>query len=124
MIFLRSSTLRAVAAVASAFAIVACGSAKTRTGILTGAIYLSGGPAAPYGGSVCHGDRCSGAGTITVRDSANRVVAHTNVRSQQHFRFALSSGTYVISGGLGCVAEKSTVHVGRTSIANLVCNIK
>jgi hypothetical protein len=101
-----------------------CGSATAPTGMITGGIYLSGGPANRSGGSACGRTRCPGSGTVTVRDSAVRVVARARLRSRQRFRFVLAVGTYKVSSGPACTIAKSTVRAGKTSGANILCNIK
>jgi len=101
-----------------------CGAAKVPTGVLTGGIYLSGGPLNPKTGkSACEGTRCPAGGTLTVRNSAGRFVAHAQLRYRQHFRFVLPTGSYQVSDGPACPTIRTTVRAHHTSQANILCNI-
>jgi hypothetical protein len=119
----RAVAVLAISTVCCAFAVVAA-DGRSRTGQLTGGIYLVGGPASPTGGSACNGTRCPGRGRIKVRDRRGAVVAHAALKQDQHYRFRLPAGWYTVSSGPACSSKRVAVIVEKTTTANISCSIK
>lgn len=71
----RTFVVLIVAAMVSGAVAAVAAYSQSRTGELTGAIYLVGGPALPSGISSCHGTRYPGRGPIRVRDARGAVIS-------------------------------------------------
>ena len=94
-------------------------------GVLTGAVYLAGGPVdTSTGGSVCQGRRCPGAGQVTVRTLVGEIVRRARLKRGQHFRFYLVAGTYRLTSGRLCTRKTVRVVARQTKHANVICAIQ
>jgi hypothetical protein len=105
-----SRSIRGVAAafVISPLVVAACSSAPTR-GVIAGTAAPCGGPGPVKRPPVL---------TIKVVDSVGKTVGSRTVASPYHFRFAVKSGTYVVSTS-GDSPETVQVQSGRTSSVQL-----
>jgi hypothetical protein len=93
------------------------------SGVLTGRIYLVGGPAGPSGGSACQGTRCPTGGRVIVRDNHGNVAVEANVRPGQPFHFRLSPGRYKLSAEPGCGTPHVRITAGKRTKSSIICDI-
>ena len=101
------------------------GALARRVGVLSGGIYLSGGPAPPYG---CYDQRCpAGQGVrVVVRNRGGVIVARTRLKRRgQKFRFTLMPGHYTVKARCAGSAPRSVrVFSGRATRVDLYCGIR
>jgi hypothetical protein len=96
-------------------------SAPPHTGVVTGAVYVSGGPAPTTGAP----ERVPAAARVVVRDRTQRLVARVRTVTGSGFRFTLRPGTYTLATvpqGM-CTTPHVRVRAGKTTHVSIVCRV-